>query len=219
VKRHRVGVRRGERPTSIHGLFYNFERGALAMARGRAGEQRPNSVNGLPAAADHAANVALAKLKFENDRSAARNFREHHVVGKFDQFPKDELEKFSHDRRLTTNAHESTPISARIKNPGVRNKCLCAFGGHRPPLQISAFFDYRRQVCVGSSAAVSATEGSGDAGVVSAGAGRAGGSDEASAGALTTCFLFLLIKLRTVSEACAPLLIQYSARSSFNVLL
>jgi hypothetical protein len=67
------------------------------MARGGAGEQRPNSVDGLPAAADHAANVALAKLKFENGCSAARNFREHHVVGIFDQLPNDELEKFSHD--------------------------------------------------------------------------------------------------------------------------
>jgi len=82
-------------------LFYNFERGALAMARGRAGEQRPNSVDRLPAAADHAANVDLAKLKFENGCSAARNFREHHVVGKFDQLPKDELEKFSHDGKAT----------------------------------------------------------------------------------------------------------------------
>ena len=78
-------------------LFYNFERGALAMARGGADEQRPNSVDGLPAAADHAANVALAKLKFENGCSAARNFREHHVVRIFDQLPNDELEKFSHD--------------------------------------------------------------------------------------------------------------------------
>jgi hypothetical protein len=75
------------------------------MARGGAGEQRSNSVDGLPAAADHAANVALSKLKFENGCSAARNFREHHVVGKFDQLPKDELEKFSHDGKAT---HECT---------------------------------------------------------------------------------------------------------------
>jgi len=67
------------------------------MARGGAGEQRSNSMDGLPAAADHAANVALSKLKFEDGCSAARNFREHHVVGKFNQLPKDELEKFSHD--------------------------------------------------------------------------------------------------------------------------
>jgi hypothetical protein len=78
-------------------LFYNFERGALAMARGGAGKQRSDSVDGLPAAANHAANVALAQLKFENGCSAARNFREHHVVGIFDQLPNDELEKFSHD--------------------------------------------------------------------------------------------------------------------------
>jgi hypothetical protein len=101
-------------------LFYNFERGALAMARGGAGEQRSNSVDGLPAAANHAADIALPKLKFENGCSAARNFREHHVVGIFDQLPNDELEKFSHNERLTTNAHESTRISAGIKNPGVR---------------------------------------------------------------------------------------------------
>jgi hypothetical protein len=97
VKRHRIGVRRGERPTNIYGLFYNFERGALAMARSGAGEQRPNSVNGLPTAANHAADIALSKLKFENGCSAARNFREHHVIGIFNQLPNDELKKFSHD--------------------------------------------------------------------------------------------------------------------------
>ena len=90
------------------------------MARGGAGEQRSDSVDGLPAAANHTANVALAKLKFENRCSASRNFRQHHVVRKFDQLPNDELEKFSHEGRLTTNAHESTRISAGIKNAGVR---------------------------------------------------------------------------------------------------
>ena len=101
-------------------LFYNFERGTLAVARGGAGEQCSNSVDGLPAAANHATNVALAKLKFENGCSAARNFREHHVVGIFDQLSNDELEKFSHDGKITTNAHESTRISAGIKHPGDR---------------------------------------------------------------------------------------------------
>jgi len=75
------------------------------------------------------------------------------------------------------------------------------------------------QVCGGPSAAVSATAGCGDAGVISAGAGETVGLDAALAGALAACFLFFLIKLRTVSDGCAPLLIQYSARSSFNVLL
>jgi hypothetical protein len=59
----------------------------------------------------------------------------------------------------------------------------------------------------------------GRAGAASAGAAGAGGSGVVFAGALATCFLFFLIKLRTVSDGCAPLLIQYSARSSFNVLL
>jgi hypothetical protein len=89
------------------------------MARGGAGEQRSNSMDGLPAAPNHAADIALPKLKSKNGCSAARNFREHHVVGIFDQLPNDELEKFSHDGKITTNAHESTRISAGIKNPGV----------------------------------------------------------------------------------------------------
>jgi len=66
------------------------------MARGGADKQRSDSVDGLPATANHAADIALAKLKFENGCSAARNFREHHVVGIFNQLPNDELEKFSH---------------------------------------------------------------------------------------------------------------------------
>jgi hypothetical protein len=80
------------------------------VARGGAGEQRPDGVDRLPAAADHAADVALAKLKLENGCSATRNFREHHVVGIFDQLPNDELKKFSHDGKITTNApsHNAT---------------------------------------------------------------------------------------------------------------
>ena len=41
----------------------------------------------------------------------------------------------------------------------------------------------------------------------------------ASGSAVAAGFLFFLIKLRTVSDGCAPLLIQYSTRSIFNVLL
>lgn len=37
--------------------------------------------------------------------------------------------------------------------------------------------------------------------------------------AVAADFLFFLIKLRTVSDGCAPRAIQYSARSNFNVLL
>jgi hypothetical protein len=81
------------------------------MARGGAGEQRSNSVDGLPAAANHAADIALPKLKFENGCSAARNFREHHVVGIFNQLPNHELEKFSHDGKAN---HECTRIDTNF---------------------------------------------------------------------------------------------------------
>jgi hypothetical protein len=90
--------------------LHNFERGALPMTRGGAGEQCPNCVDGLPTAANHAADIALSKLKSKNGCSATRNFREHHVVGIFDQLPNDELKKFSHDGKITTNApsHNAT---------------------------------------------------------------------------------------------------------------
>src|SRR5206468_9568248 len=44
------------------------------------------------------------KLEFEDNRSAAGNFREHHVIRKFDQLANDKLEKFSH---LSEANHES----------------------------------------------------------------------------------------------------------------
>ena len=66
------------------------------MARGGTDEQRANRVNGLAVAANHAADIALPKLQLEDGCSADRNFREHHIVGKFDQLPNNELEKFSH---------------------------------------------------------------------------------------------------------------------------
>ena len=66
------------------------------MARGGTDEQRANRVNGLAVPANHAADIALPKLQLEDGCSAARNFREHHIVGKFDQLPNNELEKFSH---------------------------------------------------------------------------------------------------------------------------
>jgi hypothetical protein len=180
------------------------------MARGRAGEQRPNCVDGLPAAANHAAYIALSKLKSKNGCSAAWNFRKHHVVGIFDQLPNNELKKFSHDEKITTNAPSHNAAARQMHTN--RHGFL--------PESAQRLFDYLLQVCVGSPPAVSAPDGSGG-GVASvrAGAGATGGSDAASAGALAACFLFFLIKLRTVSDVCAPLLIQYSARSSFNVLL
>jgi len=76
----------------------------VAMARGGTGEQCANSLNGLAAATNDAADVSPSKLQLKDGCSAAWNFREDHVVRKFDQLPNDELEKLSHaPKRLTTN--------------------------------------------------------------------------------------------------------------------
>src|SRR5438876_4584790 len=84
MKRHQ-DWRLTQRPYSRAGLFDNFERGPLTMPRSRAGEQRANRANGLAVAANHAADVALSKLQFKDRRFAAGNFREHHLIGIFDQ--------------------------------------------------------------------------------------------------------------------------------------
>jgi hypothetical protein len=76
--------------------FHNLERGTLAVTRGRTGQQGANSVNGLTRPADHTAHVSASKLQFKCDHSVIGNFREHHVIRKFDQLANDELEKFSH---------------------------------------------------------------------------------------------------------------------------
>ena len=76
--------------------FYNFEDGALAVARRGAGEQCANSLNSLTASANHAANIPASKLHLKDSRSATWNFRQHHVVRKFNQLTNDELEKLSH---------------------------------------------------------------------------------------------------------------------------
>jgi len=72
----------------------------------------------------------------------------------------------------------------------------------------------------------SGAAGAGDGVSVAAGASAGFGGVEAFLAAAASAFaraaagfLFFLIKLRTVSEGWAPLLIQYSARSSFKVLL
>src|SRR5262245_2399270 len=77
-------------------LFDNLEHCALAVTRCRTGQQGANSVNSLTRPANHAAHISPSKLQPKGDRSAVRNFREHHVIGKFDQLANDELEKFSH---------------------------------------------------------------------------------------------------------------------------
>jgi hypothetical protein len=77
-------------------LLYNLKDCPLAVARGGTGEQRANSMNGLAAAANNPADVSSPKLKLKDGCSAAWNFRQDHVVRKFDQLTDDEFEKFSH---------------------------------------------------------------------------------------------------------------------------
>jgi hypothetical protein len=74
------------------------------MARGGTREQSANSLNGLAAATNDAADVSSSKLHLKNGCSAAWNFREDHVIRIFDQLPNDELEELSHaPARLTMN--------------------------------------------------------------------------------------------------------------------
>ena len=82
--------------TDAYNSFHNLERGTLAVTRGRTGQQGANSVNGLTRPADYTAHISPSKLQLKGDHSAVGNFREHHVIRKFDQLANDELEKFSH---------------------------------------------------------------------------------------------------------------------------
>jgi hypothetical protein len=77
-------------------LFYDLQERALPVTRGRTGQQGANRLNGLTGPADHAAHVSAAKLQSENNRSAVGNFREHHVIRKFDQLANNELQELSH---------------------------------------------------------------------------------------------------------------------------
>src|ERR1700751_3128230 len=77
-------------------LLDNFEDGPLPVARGGTGQQRTNSLNSLSASSNHTADISSPKLHFEDCRSATWNFRQHHIVRKFNQLPDDELEKLSH---------------------------------------------------------------------------------------------------------------------------
>ncbi len=84
------------------------------MARGGTGKQCANSLNGLAAATNHPADISPSKLQLKDGRSAVRNFREDHVVRKFDQLPNNEFEKLSHaPERLTTNppTHNSYDVT------------------------------------------------------------------------------------------------------------
>jgi hypothetical protein len=98
-------------------LFDDFDGGALAMARRGARQQRPNRMNRLPVAPNDSADIALTQLNFKDCRFAARNFREHHLVGKFNQLANNELEKFFHEdqtieRFLVVELSQSMSLSS-----------------------------------------------------------------------------------------------------------
>ena len=93
-------------------LFDDLERSALAVTRGGAVQHRANGVNGLAVAADDPADVALTQLDFEDRHLAAWNFREDHVVRKFNQLANDELEKLFHAGRKTN--HEQTLMDTKF---------------------------------------------------------------------------------------------------------
>jgi hypothetical protein len=48
--------------------------------------------------ANHAPDISLTQLHLENGRPSARNFGQHHVVGKFDQLSDYELKKLAHTK-------------------------------------------------------------------------------------------------------------------------
>jgi hypothetical protein len=94
------------------------------MARGRTSEQRANSLNGLAAPANNATDVSSSKLQLKDRGSAAWNFRQDHVVRKFDQLANDELEELSHaPERLITNAPSHNSHGARGTRTNMNFAC------------------------------------------------------------------------------------------------
>ena len=99
-------------------LLYDFESGSLTVARGRTGEQGANCVNRLAIAPNDATDVALSKLQFEDRCFSAGDFREHHLVGIFDQVSNEKLEKFFHGASGVDGA-VSAGVTAGVGSVGV----------------------------------------------------------------------------------------------------
>ena len=94
-------------------LLDDLENCPLPMARSRTGEHRANSLNGLPAAPNNATDVSSSKLDLKDRGSPVWNFRQDHVVRKFDQLANDELEELSHaPERLTNNPRSHNSCEA-----------------------------------------------------------------------------------------------------------
>ena len=187
-------------------LLHNLERGALAVTRSRAGEKSANRLNGLAVSSDDAADIALSELNSKDRHAAVWNLREHHFVRIIDELANDELEELFHgDSGVDVDS-----------GAGAEGGSTAGGGSGIGASAVGA-----------GDAAGSAAAGAGAAAAsVATGAGAAFGAAAAFFAATAAAFfaaasgsLFFLIKLRTVSDSCAPRAIQYSARSSFNVLL
>jgi hypothetical protein len=109
------------------------------MARGGAGEQCANGLNGLAGATNHATDVSASKLQLKDGRSAARNFCEDHIVRKFDQLPNDELEKLSHaPERLTTNPRSHNSYGVTGEHEQAQSRASPARSSVRFPQRITS---------------------------------------------------------------------------------
>jgi hypothetical protein len=53
-------------------------------------------LNGLASSANYTANIPASKLQLKDSHPAAWNFRQDHIVRKFNQLPNDELKKLPH---------------------------------------------------------------------------------------------------------------------------
>src|SRR4051812_41464285 len=89
-------VRISIRIAEMRALLHDLERGPLPVARGGAGEQRADGLNGLAIAANDAADVGLPQLHPEDSRFSRGDLRKHHLIGELDQLANNELEKLFH---------------------------------------------------------------------------------------------------------------------------
>jgi hypothetical protein len=82
-------------------LFHDFEGGALSVAAGGAGQQRPDRLDRLAVAPDDPADVGLAKLHAKDRRLSRWDFGKHHLIGKLDELANDEFEELFHESEAT----------------------------------------------------------------------------------------------------------------------
>jgi hypothetical protein len=123
-RRNQIGANRASIQIEI--LLDDLEDRPLTVTRGGTREQRANGVNGLTAATDDATDISSSKLQLKDGCSAAWNFREDHVIGKFNQLSNDELEKLSHAaERLITNppSHNSYGVTDGVESPSSMPHC------------------------------------------------------------------------------------------------